>query len=266
MVLIDIDQFDGEVISSIESRISYEFKNKQLLIDAFTHPSYLKENPFCCMEDYNKLEFVGDKVWSLCVAMYFERNSTRRQREEYLSVMTHKYLGNKEMGKLSCKMGFDKLILVSISEKKRMLNGVQNENCEVSPKIAADVVESLFGAVMKDSGNIKSCMGVFEIMQPFMEAILEEQNSEFVGTTSNDNQWSEVENYKGYLNELSLKEFKTPPTYSILKQEGPNHAPSFKVSCIVGNYYSEGVGYSKKEAETLAAKLLFIELKNSHFL
>ena len=56
---------DAKQINQIEQIIGYEFKNKQLLITAFTHASYSNEYG----EDNNeKLEFLGDSVLNFAVA------------------------------------------------------------------------------------------------------------------------------------------------------------------------------------------------------
>ena len=49
-------------IVSIENIIKYKFKNKNLLIKAFTHSSYDKTN------NYEKLEFLGDRVLGLTIS------------------------------------------------------------------------------------------------------------------------------------------------------------------------------------------------------
>jgi len=46
----------------VEAILGYEFKNKHLLEEAFTHTTYGAEN------DYERLEYVGDAVLNLLMA------------------------------------------------------------------------------------------------------------------------------------------------------------------------------------------------------
>lgn len=46
-------------LESFEQMLGYSFKNKQILIEAFTHPSYIVNRLTPC---YQKLEFLGDSV------------------------------------------------------------------------------------------------------------------------------------------------------------------------------------------------------------
>ncbi|ORX80122.1 ribonuclease III, partial [Basidiobolus meristosporus CBS 931.73] len=57
-------------IEAIESSINYNFRNKRLLYEAFTHPSCPNPNTSC----YQRLEFLGDAVLDFLVVSYlFER-------------------------------------------------------------------------------------------------------------------------------------------------------------------------------------------------
>ena len=44
------------------------YNNKNVITDAFTHSSYLNENPHTTSEDYERLEFMGDAVLQLWVS------------------------------------------------------------------------------------------------------------------------------------------------------------------------------------------------------
>ena len=56
---------DGQ-IDKIENIIGYKFRNKTLLVNAFTHVSYINEHKNC--ESYEKLEFLGDSILNFIVA------------------------------------------------------------------------------------------------------------------------------------------------------------------------------------------------------
>src|SRR3989344_6147774 len=53
--------------SLLEKKLGLEFKNKDLLTQAFVHRSYLNENPEFNLEQNERLEFLGDAVLELVV-------------------------------------------------------------------------------------------------------------------------------------------------------------------------------------------------------
>ena len=61
-------------IKDFEKIIGYEFKNKNLLTLALTHPSYSKE------ESYQRLEFLGDLVLDAIVGIaLFKKHKTKNE-------------------------------------------------------------------------------------------------------------------------------------------------------------------------------------------
>ena len=61
-------------ISQLENKIGMEFKNKDLLLQALTHRSYLNENPKWGQDHNERLEFLGDAVLELITTEYLFRN------------------------------------------------------------------------------------------------------------------------------------------------------------------------------------------------
>ena len=64
----------NENLSLLEGNIGYEFKNKDLLLQALTHRSYLNENPKWRLDQNERLEFLGDAVLELVVTEYLYKN------------------------------------------------------------------------------------------------------------------------------------------------------------------------------------------------
>jgi ribonuclease-3 len=56
--------------SKLEKRLNLKFKNKDLLVQAFCHRSYLNENPKFHLDNNERLEFLGDAVLELIVTEY----------------------------------------------------------------------------------------------------------------------------------------------------------------------------------------------------
>jgi len=57
-----------------EKKLNLKFKNKDLLIQAFVHRSYLNENPKFYLGHNERLEFLGDAVLELVETEYLYQN------------------------------------------------------------------------------------------------------------------------------------------------------------------------------------------------
>ena len=52
-------------LEELEKRIGYTFRDKKLLRQALTHSSFANEQKINKLEDYERLEFLGDAVLEL---------------------------------------------------------------------------------------------------------------------------------------------------------------------------------------------------------
>ena len=59
------------LISEIEKKINYKFNNKKLLIEALTHSSFICKKNNSEKRNYERLEFLGDRVLGLVLADFF---------------------------------------------------------------------------------------------------------------------------------------------------------------------------------------------------
>lgn len=80
-------------VKNAEEKIGYVFKNKSLLVQAFTHVSYsvyqeLKDEKIK-LKEYNILEFLGDSVLNFLVLDFFYRYS-KKYSEDYGHEKLHK--------------------------------------------------------------------------------------------------------------------------------------------------------------------------------
>lgn len=74
----------------IESQINYKFNNRALLVQALIHKSYkelwnsgkeIKDNSDKKLDDYERLEFLGDAILNFWVAQYFFKETMDRRNE-----------------------------------------------------------------------------------------------------------------------------------------------------------------------------------------
>jgi ribonuclease-3 len=220
-----------EVIN-IEKKFKIKFINKNLLKNSLTHKSHDPK------KNYEKLEFIGDRVLGLVIA----NKLLELYPDEKEGIMDKKLanLVNKnkcyEIGK---KLELHKYILVgNIKNKDKKEKTIQS-------KIIADCCEAVIGAIYIDQG-------------------LKVARSFILNSWKNELKFSDklIIDSKTRLQEYSLKKFKKLPIYKLLENSGPRHKPIFKVAVKISNTdFISSSGESKKIAEQNAAKLLLNKLK-----
>ena len=217
-------------LNQFENNIGYIFKNKQLLINALTHPSFLVEkkkikliNP----NDFERLEFLGDRVLGLVIS----------------EIIYKKFSQNNE-GDLSKKLSYlvQKNFLHKISielQINNFLKFVFKKNHKMNISILADSIESLIGAIYLDGGFKNAKKFISKTWGPYFD--IKEQN---------------MQDFKTKLQELSQQKLKKLPEYILIKKQGPSHSPIFTVSLKVLNLKKiNASGFSIREAEKNAAKI-----------
>jgi dsRNA-specific ribonuclease len=122
--------------------IENEINNKTLkflLLEACTHPSALKystiSTPSFIKNDYNNLEFVGDRVLNLIVSEYY----VKKYRSEKIDTIQELYTlktQNDYIKKIIYELGIDKYLIHEC-----------NTDINLSNKIFADQGEALIGAL-----------------------------------------------------------------------------------------------------------------------
>ena len=69
-------------LSKFEKKIGIEFNDKDLLEQAFTHRSYLNENPSLAFEHNERLEFLGDAVLEMAATDHLYHKYPRKTEGE----------------------------------------------------------------------------------------------------------------------------------------------------------------------------------------
>ena len=67
---------DETSLNEFEQKIGITFKNKDLLLQVFTHRSYLNEHPESRIRDNERLEFLGDAVLELATTAFLYNRFT----------------------------------------------------------------------------------------------------------------------------------------------------------------------------------------------
>lgn len=216
--------------SPLESSLNVPFKNKDFLIQAFTHRSYLNENPDLSLGHNERLEFLGDAVLELVV--------TERLYEDYpdkpegeLTTWRAALVNAKILSEIARSLNFNDFLLLS--------RGEGQEEGKARDYILANTMESFIGALYLDQG--------LKICEKFIrDNILSKLPTILSGKL--------FEDAKSRFQELAQEKVGTTPTYQVIEEWGPDHQKNFKVGAMLGSeVIAEGRGTSKQEAEQDAA-------------
>ena len=141
-------------IPLIEQKIGYTFKDKSLLIQAFTRSSFCNENRGGGKGYMSNevLEFFGDSVLSTAIISMMLRDKTERYehgvytklREGDFSNIRSKLSDKRNLSRSMEALGLHKYLLMGEGDGKL---GIENE-----PSVMEDLFESIIGAVYIDCG------------------------------------------------------------------------------------------------------------------
>lgn len=210
----------------LEKSIGYRFTDKDLALRALTHSSYgdgRRKTP-----DYERLEFLGDRVLGLMTAeaLFF----LSAEKEGTLARRLNALVRKETCARVARRIGIGEALLISPSEDK--------QGGREKTSILGDACESILGAVYIDGG--------FEAAKSFFTAHWKE---EVIAVTNKS-----MKDPKTALQEKASIANKTLPLYTVLERSGPDHKPLFVIEVkIEGIGSAKGTGKSKKDAERYAA-------------
>lgn len=215
-------------INQLENRIGYIFRNKKLLIDSIVHPSFIsdnKKNQPKFNGDFERLEFLGDRVLGLAISSFIYKKFSKNNEGDLSKKLSHLVQKNF-LHKISIDLKIENFL---------KFNFKKNEKMNIS--ILADSIESLIGAIYLDGGFISAKKFINATWAPYLD--IQEKN---------------LQDPKTELQELSQQTVKKLPEYLLIKKEGPSHSPMFTVTLKVLNLKKiKGSGTSIREAEKNAA-------------
>ena len=215
---------------TLEEKLGYAFKNKDLLENALQHSSYANEHRGGGMRSNERLEFLGDAVLGVVTADYLfrkhpdlpEGDLTRLRAALVCEDSLHEVAQSLELGR-HLKLG----------------RGEEQGGGRRRPSILADATESVFAAVYLDGGMEAASELIHRVLlDKGREEAVEERRRDF----------------KTELQELVQRKSGSTLGYRLVGSTGPDHAKVFEAAVLLnGEVFSTGTGHSKKEAEQAAA-------------
>ena len=223
-------------IQEFDNKIGYTFKNKDLLIQAFTHSSQVNEQKINKKPDYERLEFLGDAVLEMISSAYLFKTYPEKKEGE-MSKIRASLVCEPALAYCSEQIELKKYIQLGKGEEA---TGGRNKE-----SIIADVMEAVIGALFLDGG--------IEESKKFIDS--------YVLTNADSMQM--FSDSKSILQEFTQGENLGEIRYEICGESGPEHDKIFEVRVFVGDKnLGEGTGKTKKAAEQKAAYQALLVLKN----
>jgi len=200
--------------------LGIEPKSEALWLEALTHGSTGAE------ANYERLEFLGDRVLGLSIAEWLHRNETGPEGK--LSQRLNALVSREMCAGIARRIGLPEHI--QLGKQAREDGGSDSDN------ILGDVMEALLGASFVERG--------FEVTR------------DFVWST-----WSKSltsagkhKHPKSALQEWAAGNKRRMPEYQLVERSGPDHAARFTVKVsIYGVGEATAQGSSKQDAEKAAA-------------
>ena len=194
-------------LNKLEKQINYKFKNIALLEEALTHSSFKKNNLKIKKKNYERLEFLGDRVLGLVLSEYvYKAFSTAN--EGVLDSYFQKFANQDNLFKYAEKINLSSYIKTQ-----------KGDNLENNKSILSDVVEAIIGAIYIDTG-LSNCKNFI------INNIVDKDLINF----------KSLKHPKSILQEYCLDKYKTLPKYNILNKSGSEHQPIYEVSVYIENH------------------------------
>lgn len=224
--------------SKLEKNLNLDFKNKDLLVQAFCHRSYLNENPDFKLEHNERLEFLGDAVLELITTQYLYHHYPKKTEGE-LTNWRAGLVNARNLSKVARNLGLNDYLLLS--------RGEQKELGKARTYILANTVESLIGAIYLDQDYPAAQRFIQKHILTGLPRILE------AGLFRDP---------KSRFQEEAQERVKITPIYEVLEKWGPDHNKHFIVGVFLEKeLVAQGEGFSKQEAEEKAAQAA-LKVKN----
>ena len=216
--------------TTLEGRLGHAFADRALCEAALTHKSWLNEAPGTGRTDNERLEFLGDAVLALVVSDLLMKRYPDRSEGELSKARA---VVVSEAGLARTAQGIELGQWIFLGRGEEQAGGRQKRS------LLANAFEALIGSIYLDGGFAAA----FEVTERLFAPIIAEVPS----AASKD--------YKSRLQEIAQAKLQMAPLYTVLSEQGPDHAKTFEVAILIGDReYGRAFGRSKKEAQQNAAE------------
>jgi ribonuclease-3 len=219
----------SEVARFVRDALGHEPRDLGLFERALTHPSFGPDN-------YQRLEFLGDRVLGLTIAEWLVERFPREPE----GALSHRF--TVLVSRIYCaQVASD----IGVAEVVRLGKQAREDGATRSDNVLGDVTEALIAALYLEGGLDAARTFIRRAWGPLIDA-----------------QLNAPRHPKSLLHEFAEKRGRKTPAYVVTDRTGPSHAPHFTVQVTInGVGEASGEGSSKQEAETAAATALLEKLQ-----
>jgi ribonuclease-3 len=212
---------------NLEKTIGIHFKDKDLLAQALTHRSAVRQSR--ALGHNERFEFLGDAVLELVSTEYLFHIGQKTEGE--MTNLRSALVNRENLASVATE--------ISLGEYLFMSKGEERSGGREKDSTLANALEALIGALYLDQG--------FEIAQQFC--------NEFILTRLQALQAAgKHRDEKSAFQEKSQESEGVTPHYDVVQEVGPDHEKIFTCAVFIGEEkIAEGTGNSKQRAETAAA-------------
>ena len=217
--------------SKLEEQLDIKFNNRDLLMQAVVHRSYINEHPSFELGHNERLEFLGDAVLEIVVTEYLFHKFPNTPEGE-LTNWRASLVNSKMLALVANEIELDDYIYLSKGEAK-------DKNSKARQFILANAVEALIGAIYLDQGIRSAKKFIKQNMLSKLDNIL--ANELYLDP-------------KSKFQEKAQEIAGVTPHYKVMSEKGPDHEKIFEVGLYLGEeLISKAKGSSKQEAQVKAA-------------
>ena len=203
--------------------IGFAVRDEALWLEALTHGST------GAARDYERLEFLGDRVLGLVMAewLYSRNRGAEGELAQRLNAL---------VSRASCA---NRAREIGAPEHIRLGKQARDDGAHESDNVLGDIMEALLGAGFTENG--------FEATRDVVHRIW---------TQAVEGQAGRAKHPKSALQEWAAGNRRKPPEYEVVGTSGPDHARRFTVKVSINTVGEvEATAGGKQEAETKAARL-----------
>lgn len=232
---------ESEEQSELEQILGIRFHNKDVLLQAATHQSFLKKNPAWVLGHNELLALLGRKVLEMIVAEYLIKMNSKKSAYDIASLGTE-LTSRWFLGRSFENLGLDQFILADSAELE--------ESSNIRDLIISDALKALVGAIYLDHGLLVAREFVLrKLVGTQLAKYVSDKVQASVGSRS-------------ALQERAQADLGIVPYYRILKEEVlkiDNEAGIKEVRVVAGVYFNkelvaQGEGRNRTEAKEKAAE------------
>jgi len=215
---------------ALQAALGHRFAEPALLREALTHASTEPADG----RDYERLEFLGDRVLGLVIAARLMRGLPAARAGE-LAVALNALVRRETVAEVARELGLGAHLRLGPSEA--------TTDGRAKPAILADAMEAVLGALYLDGGMAAAAACIERAWSGRLAA---------AAGAAKDAKTRLQERLQGAGDAL--------PSYVVVGQEGPAHRPHFRVRVEAAGKQAEGEGSSRRAAEQAAAAALLARL------